>query len=70
MNNIENRLDVVDYLISEYKKELHKTKYDQYYEVTRYNISKDRLKRLRLEVTKILQDLEKDCPNKFTKVVE
>lgn len=61
-----NKLNVLDYLIQEYKDELKKT--TGYGDKEYFNISKARLHRLRLEINKLLMDIESDCPDHFMKV--
>lgn len=62
-----NKLNVLDYLVQEYKDELNKT-IISYSDKEYFNISKARLHRLRLEINKLLMDIESECPDHFTKV--
>lgn len=61
-------LVVLEYLIYEYKKELKRTNSDngKEYKATK----KTRLKRLRLEINKVLQQIENELPMQFFSVVE
>lgn len=64
---MNNKLSVLDYLVQEYKGELKKT-IVSYEDEEYFNISKARLHRLRLEINKLLMDIEAECPDHFTKI--
>lgn len=61
-------LVVLEYLIYEYKKELKRTNLDngKEYKTTK----KTRLKRLRLEINKVLKQIENELPMQIFSVVE
>lgn len=61
-------LVVLEYLIYEYKKELKRTNLEngKEYKMTK----KSRLKRLRLEINKVLKQIENELPMQFFSVVE
>lgn len=62
-----NKLNVLDYLVQQYKDELKKT-IISYSDEEYFNISKARLHRPGLEINKLLMDIESECPDHFTKV--
>ena len=59
----KDELVVLDYLVHQYKSELMRTtsEYGKIFKATR----KTRLTRLRLEIGKLLNQIEKDLPNQF-----
>lgn len=64
----KDELIVLDYLVHQYKSELKKTFSDngKIYKATK----KTRMIRLRLEIEKLLKQIEKDLPSQYFSVVE
>ena len=64
----QTSLNVLNYLIYEYKKELKRTTFynDKNYKATR----KTRLRRLRLEISQVLKDIENELPYQWFTEVE
>lgn len=65
----KEKVQVIDYLVNEYKNELQRTfkSYDELYRATR----KSRLKRIRLELDEILKGIENNyCDGYYEEVKE
>lgn len=58
----KDELVILDYLVHQYKSELKKTIIDSWNKKEYKATSKSRLNRLRLEIDKLLRQIEKDLP--------